>query len=94
MTPGESLHVTFNPSLSFPAPSQQPYVPMVRHVWEESFSEGWKERLGHDHAQMVKELMRRGRNQGLYLVSLPSRDSKQKSSKGILSLGTKCYSKQ
>ena len=24
------------------------------------FSEGWKERLGHDHAQMVKELMGRG----------------------------------
>ena len=27
------------------------------------FSEGWKERLGHDHAQIVKELMGRGGKQ-------------------------------
>lgn len=26
-------------------------------------SEGWKDRLGHDYAQMVKELMGRGGNQ-------------------------------
>lgn len=40
------------------------------------FSEGWKEKLGHDHAQMVEEFMGKEGNQGLCLVSLPGRYSK------------------
>lgn len=77
MTPGEWLHVTFDPSLSSPAPSPAAMCSCGEMCLGGVFLRGWKESLGHDHAQMVKELKRRGRNQGLYLVSLPSRDSKQ-----------------
>lgn len=74
MTPGEWLHVTFNQTPS----SQAAVCSHGEKCLGGVFLRDWKERLGHDHAQMVKELMRKERNQGLYLVSLPSRDSKQK----------------
>lgn len=81
MALGEWLHVAFNPTPTSPAPC---IVATCSH--DEiclrgilmCCSERWKEKLGHDHAQMVKELMGSGGNQGLYLVSLPGRDSTQK----------------
>lgn len=64
MTPGAWLHVIFNPTPSSPAPSPAAMCSQDEVYLGGVFLRGWKESLGRDHTQMVKELSRRGETKG------------------------------